>query len=124
MRRLASALLLAVLGCGGRSHPGEVQGPNKLSEVAVVVENQHTATLNLYLESNGRSVRIGEVHFSETRSFVMPWRSLSQNGVVSLRGEVVGSDQSVGTGAFTLTPGSMVRWTLTPRLEMSYYAVY
>ena len=125
MRRLASLLLLALLpACGGRNHPGEVQGPNKLSEIAVVVENQHTGTISLYLESNGRSVRIGEVHFSENRSFVMPWRSLSENGVVSLRGEVVGSDQSVGTGPFTLTPGNMVRWTLTPRLEMSYYAVY
>mgnify|MGYP001001528315 CR=1 FL=1 len=80
MRRLASLLLLALLpACGGRNHPGEVQGPNKLSEIAVVVENQHTGTISLYLESNGRSVRIGEVHFSETRSFVMPWRSLSEN---------------------------------------------
>jgi hypothetical protein len=123
MRVLVMALALCLAGCGGRAHPGEAR-PYRPSEVAVIVESQYSGLVTIYLEANGRSQRLGEAHFSETRSYVVPWRSLSEDGVVSLRGEVIGSDEAVYTGRLTLTPGSVVRWTLTPRLSMSYYAIY
>src|SRR5512147_1539547 len=123
MRARALFLALTLAGCGGRGHPGQAR-PYNPSEVAVIVENQYSGLVTIYLEANGRAQRIGEVHFAETRSYVVPWRSLSEDGVVALRGEVIGSDEAVRSGHFTLTPGSVVRWTLTPRLSMSYYAIY
>lgn len=123
MRLLVPVLVLTLTACGGKPAPDEVV-PRKHNEVGVIVENQYTGQITIYIEANGRSLRLGEVHFSETRSYVVPSRSLSEDGVVSLRGEVIGSDEAVRTGRLTLTPGSVVRWTLTPNLNLSYYAVY
>ncbi len=123
MRHWFLALGLLLAACGGRARPGQV-APQNPNEVAVIVENQYSGQVTIYVEANGRALRVGEVHFSETRSYVLPWRSLSEDGVVGLRGEVIGSDEWVRAGPLTLTPGSVVRWTLTPRLSMSYYAIY
>lgn len=120
LRFLALAFLA---GCGGKHQPDQVS-PQNPSEVGVIVENQYSGLVTIYLEANGRARRLGEVHFAETRSYVVPWRTLSEDGVVGLRGEVIGSDEAVRSGNFTLTPGSVVRWTLTPRLSMSYYSIY
>ena len=124
MRAGVRFLALAFLAAWGGKHQPDQVSPHNPSEVAVIVENQYSGLVTIYLEANGRALRLGEVHFSETRSYVVPWRSLSEDGVVGLRGEVIGSDEAVRSGNLTLTPGSVVRWTLTPRLSMSYYAIY
>ena len=116
---LVVALLVA---CHKRPpSPVTVQGP---AEVAVIVESQFQGLVTVYLEASGSSTRLGEVHFSESKSFVVPWRAIGDGATTQLRGEVIGSPERVRTTDLRVRPGSVVRWTLTPRLNMSYYAIY
>lgn len=118
------AALTLLAGCGHHPSGGEEVAPRERAEIGVIVENQYAGLVSIYLDVSGRAQRLGEVHFAETRSFVVPWRTLSEGGALELRGEVIGSDEQARTGVFKMMPGSVVRWTLTPRLTMSYYAVY
>lgn len=90
----------------------------------MIVESQYAGLVTVYLDANGTSSRLGEIHFQETHSFVVPWRALGDGGDARLRGEVIGSAERVVTSGLQVRPGSVVRWTLAPRLSMSYYAVY
>ena len=116
-------LALILAGCSHRPPAGPVtaRGP---AEVAVIVESQYEGMVTVFLDASGKSTRLGEVHFQETRSFVVPWRTVGDGGSPRLRGEVIGSAERVATSDLHVSPGSVVRWTLTPRLSMSYYAVY
>jgi len=117
---------LAVLTLAACSHR-QARGPvtaGAPAEVGVIVENQFSGMITVFLEAGGRSIRLGEVHFSETKSFVVPWRSVGDGLSTQLRGEVIGSEERVLTSDLRMRPGSVVRWTLTPRLSMSYYTVY
>jgi hypothetical protein len=117
-------LLFAVLlgACHKQApRPVTTQAP---AEVAVIVESQFQGLVTVYLEAGGSSTRLGEVHFSESKSFVVPWRAIGDGARTQLRGEVIGSPERVRTTDLRVRPGSVVRWTLTPRLSMSYYAIY
>jgi hypothetical protein len=120
-RHVLFAVLVAA--CSHRQAPGPVTAQEP-PEVGVIVESQYGGIVTVFLDASGRSTRLGEVHFQETRSFVVPWRTVGDGGTPRLRGEVIGSAERVATSDLRLSPGSVVRWTLTPRLSMSYYAVY
>jgi hypothetical protein len=90
----------------------------------VIVENQFAGLVTVYLDADGTSIRLGEVHFQDTHSFVVPWRRIGTAGILNLRGEVIGSTERVRSGDVHVQPGSVVRWTLAPRLNMSYVSVY
>ena len=123
MSRWSTLLVLTLAACAHRHAPGPVtaRGP---AEAAVIVESQFSGLVTVYLDAGGRTTRLGEVHFQETNSFVLPWRVVGDGGSTRLRGEVIGSQERVVTSDLRITPGSVVRWTLTPRLDMSYYTVY
>lgn len=116
-------LSLGLVGCSRRKAPEPVTARYP-AEVAVIVESQHTGQVTVYLDADGSATRLGEVNFQETRSFVVPWRVLGDGRSSRLRGEVLGSAERVVTSDLHVRPGSVVRWTLTPRLSMSYFAVY
>ena len=117
------SLVLALVGCSRRPPAGPVTARDP-AEVAVIVESQYAGLVTVYLDASGSTTRLGEVHFQESRSFVVPWRTFGDGGSPRLRGEVIGSSERVVTNDLQVSPGSVVRWTLTPRLSMSYYAVY
>jgi hypothetical protein len=123
MRRRALVALGAVLLACGRpvSEPEVVPSDG---EVAVQVENHFTASLTIHLHSQGISRRLGEVHFQETRAFVVPWRRIGSAGVFRLRAEVIGSDERVVTDNLRVQPGQVVHWTLTPHLDASSVILY
>jgi hypothetical protein len=112
------ALLLA---CGRGRGPESVP-PRDAGEVAVQVENHYAGTLVVYLHSGGTSHRLGEVNFQEVKSFVLQWRRLWDG--FYLRAEVIGSSERALTNDLQVQPGQMVRWTLTPNLDMSNVAIY
>jgi hypothetical protein len=76
----------------------------------------------VYLHSGGTSQRLGEVNFQEVKSFVLQWRRLWDG--FYLRAEVIGSSERALTNDLQVQPGQMVRWTLTPNLDMSNVAIY
>lgn len=114
---------LTLVACSHRQAPGPVTAGTP-AELGVIVENQFSGMITVFLEGSGGSIRLGEVHFSETKSFVVPWRSVGDGISTRLRGEVIGSQERVLTAELRVTPGSVVRWTITPRLSMSYFTVY
>jgi len=122
-RRLArlTALGVVLLACG-RSPAPQPAAPRDAGEVAVQVDNHYAGTLVVYLHSGGTSQRLGEVHFQEVKSFVLQWRRLWDG--FYLRAEVIGSSERALTDGLQVQPGQMVRWTLTPSLDMSNVAIY
>ena len=123
MRYRCYLFAVLLIACGNKQKPGPVTTKSP-AEVAVIVESQFQGLVTVYLEAGNGLTRLGEVHFSESKSFVVPWSRIGDGARTQLRGEVIGSSERVRTTDLRIRPGSLVRWTLTPRLSMSYYAIY
>ena len=116
--------VFAVLLMACHKQPPRTVTAQPAGEVAVIVESQFQGMVTVYLDAGGATTRLGEVHFSESKSFVVPWSRVGDGARTQLRGEVIGSQERVRTTDLRIRPGSTVHWTLTPRLTMSYYAIY
>lgn len=121
-RFLLSVVMLGLIACHSRPMPGPVTARER-PEIAIQVENQFAASVTIYMESGGLWRRVGQVNIAETVSFVLPWTN-APNGVLRLRGEVIGSSERVITDQLRLNAGQIVRWTLAPQLAMSSTVLY
>ena len=112
-------------GGWGCHHPTPSEEPVPATqELGLEIENQSTSDIVIYLIIANVSTRLGMVSTNGVLAVTLPWRRVGAGRRLRLRAEVVGSATRLVTDDLQVSPGQLVRWTLTPNLRMSQVAVY
>ena len=117
--------MFALLGGLGCHQKGPAAEPEPLDqELGFEIENQSTSDSAIYLIVGNVSNRLGLIPSNATLALTRTWRRVAAGRRLRLRVEVIGSATRLVREDLQVSPGPVVRWTLTPDLPMSQVAVY
>ena len=120
---LVAALGGPVAGCGTVAGRGAAGGSGPDAGVSLEVNNRHWRDVVVYVTRGGARTRLGMVTSNSTRTFGISRDFVAGGYTVTLRAEVVGSDEFLRPGPVTVSPGDRILWRLRPVLNQSDLSV-
>jgi len=121
--RALVAALLVLSGCASMGSTVEGDAESGDSGVGLLVQNRHWRDVVVFVTRGGARNRLGMVTSNSSRDFRLRQDFVAGGYTVTLRVEVVGSDESLRSGPVTVSRGSMVIWRLRPVLTQSDVSV-
>jgi hypothetical protein len=120
---IAFLLLPEVAGCAGKQAGPEPEEADPAPRTTVVVENNHAASVNVYLARGETRALLGNVSSMRRRTFQVPAHVL-----VGAFADVNVVAEAVGGGTFVsqmvrLTPGDEIKVFLTDHLQRSWITI-
>jgi hypothetical protein len=128
-RRAAAWVLLAgtlsgtVLGCGPLPGSRGAGGAGPDGGISLEVSNRHWRDVVVYVTRGGARTRLGMVTSNSRRDFAISRDFIAGGYTVTLRAEVVGSDEFLRPGPVTVSRGDRILWRLRPVLNQSDLSV-
>jgi len=118
-----AAALLVLSGCASMGSTGEGDAESGDAGVRLRVQNRHWRDVVVFVTRGGARNRLGMVTSNSSRDFRLRQDFVAGGYTVTLRVEVVGSDESLRSGPVTVSRGSVVVWRLRPVLTQSDVSV-
>lgn len=117
--------LTALGGCGWLfgAAPSGNSGPIS-GEIILEIRNNHWNDINLFVLHDGVAERVGMVIAASSAVIVLRPSQVGNSGVIRLRADVIGSDESVTTESLSIRNGSTIEWTLENQLVRSHVGVW
>jgi hypothetical protein len=123
---LAVAGTLAALGgCGWLFGPAPATNGGPISgEIVLQVRNNHWNDINIFVLHDGVAERVGMVIAVSSTVITLRPSQVGSSGVIRLRADVIGSDETVTTENLPVRSGSTIDWTLESQLVRSHVGVW
>jgi hypothetical protein len=106
-------MLLLVLAAGGCHRPAAAP-PDPQAEVAVTVENQNFADMDVFIVRGGQRVRIGMVPGVSSRILMVRPELIAYGTEVRFEMHPIGGRRNAISETITLSPGDVIRLTIPP----------
>jgi hypothetical protein len=110
VRRTSLLLAVAVMAC----HHGPPVPVNPNAEVAVTVDNQNFADMNVYLVHNGQRVRLGMVPGLSTSILMVRPELIGLSSEVQFVVHPIGGRGNDYSERMTVHPGDVIQVTIPP----------
>ena len=117
--------LAAIGGCGWLfgAAPAANSGPIS-GEIILEIRNNHWNDINIFVLHDGVAERVGMVIAASSAVISLRPSQVGNSGVIRLRADVIGSDESITTENLSIRNGSTIEWTLESQLVRSHVGVW
>jgi hypothetical protein len=116
------AAVAALTACSHKQ--GAVAETNPDEGWTLTVINHHWLDVSVYVMSDGGRSHVALVPATQTQSFEMPARMITNGRLIMLEANPIGANRTVRTERLSVQGGQRVEWTLETGLERSSVAVY
>ncbi len=124
LRVAVAAVALALAACHHAGAPDRGAPAATDEQLTIRVVNHNWLDVTIYLVHGGRQDRLGLATATSTTTFTLRLRNLSGGREYRLRGDPVGSRQTVTTEALRASGGDLVTWSLETDLSRSSVTVH
>ena len=122
-RRLLWICALAALAACSHRNAGET-ATNPDEGWTLTVINHHWLDVSIYVMSDGGRSHVALVPATQTQSFEMPARMITNGRLITIEANPIGANRTIRTERLAVQGGQRVEWTLETGLERSSVAVY
>ena len=121
----AAGALTALGGCGGLlgAPPAANSGPVS-GEIILEIHNNHWNDVDIFVLHDGVAERVGMVIAASSAVIALRPSQVGSSGVIRLRADVIGSEESITTENLSVRNGSTIEWTLESQLARSHVGVW
>ncbi|MEX2569740.1 MAG: hypothetical protein WD737_00440 [Gemmatimonadota bacterium] len=112
---LTLLLTLFLVGCGGAARSGPTVGD--AAETIVVVTNQSTSDMRIYVVAGGQQVRLGSVTALQTQRLEIPSTIVGGGREISFRADPLAGQTVASSFDMYVSPGEEVRITIPSRVR-------